>query len=420
MVLMTRLQFLTLTAGVATFGVGHYLMASEVPPARWLLSAAIAVIYHLWWAGSIFLLQWRRYVRGKRPGEWFRHAQLTFWFGNLTTVACFWLLMPFAEDAVRLLIITFCMGPVAIEVVGTIRSPEKGVPDLATIWVPFVIPAGVIAYLLFHPTFLNLVIALYLLAFSAIMWRLRNFIQQSVDKTYRAMTEVERLNQERSRFLASAAHDFGQPLQAARLFFEQALAHEEPVKRKKAIRNAEWAFEAMARLIDNLNDHLRLRDGVLEPSSDAVPLAPLIAKVMEQHRPFAQSQAVTLRLVPTSITVIGDPALFSRCLSNLLGNALTHGKAKRVLIGCRRRGEAIRIYCIDDGRGIAPEDRDDLFAYYTRGSDHGDEMRGGYGLGLAGTRAMARLMGGDAGYDPRWQQGSTFWLEARTTGMIDP
>lgn len=419
MVLMTRLQFLTLAAGVATFGVGHYLLASEVPPERWLLSVAIAVIYHLWWAGSIILLHWRRHVRGKRPEDWYHHSEVTFWFGNLTTVACFWLLMPFAEDAIRLLIIIFCMGPVAIEVVGTIRSPEKGPPGLATIWVPFVIPAGVIAYLLFHPTFLNFAIALYLVAFSAIMWRLRKFIQHSVHKAYLAMKEVERLNQERSRFLASAAHDFGQPLQAARLFFDQAMAHSEPAKRKKAIRNAEWAFEAMARLIDNLNDHLQLREGVLVPSCDAVPLGPLLAKVVAQHRPFAESQSVALRLVPTSVEVIGDPALLARCLSNLLGNALTHAKAKRVLIGCRRRGQAIQVYCIDDGGGIAAEDRDQLFAYYTRGSDHGDETRGGYGLGLAGTRAMARLMGGDAGHDPRWQKGSAFWLEAQATGMID-
>jgi signal transduction histidine kinase len=168
----------------------------------------------------------------------------------------------------------------------------------------------------------------------------------------------------------------------------------------------------------NLNDHLLLKEGALVASCEAVPLGPLVAGVVAQHEPFAHRQSVELRLVPTSIVVIGDPALLARCLSNLLSNALTHAKASRILIGCRRQGECVRIWCIDDGRGIAPEDGAELFSYYTRGSDHGDEARGGYGLGLSGTRAMAKLMGGGAGHEPRWRRGSAFWLEVEASPVI--
>ena len=418
MVLMTRLQLLTLAAGVATFGVGHFLLVDQVPPLRWLLSASIATLYHLWWAGSIMFLHWHRRTRGKRSGEWYRHSQQNFWLGNLTTVVSFWLLMPFADDAARLLIIFFCIGPVAIEVVGTIRSPDKGAPDFATTLVPFCIPAGLFVYLLVWPSFLHLVIALYLVAFSAIMWRLRTFIQHSVDKEYLAMVEVERLNHERLRFLASAAHDFGQPLQAARLFVDQALHHRDPTKREKAILNAEWAFDAMTGLIRNLNDHLQLREGATVATRQPLALGPLLADVLLQHRAFADQQAVIIRLVPTSVTAIGDPALLARCLSNLIGNPLIHAKASRVLIGCRRYDSSIRIWCIDNGQGIAAGDVNRLFTDYMQGSDHGDEARGGYGLGLSGTRAMARLMGGEAGFESRWHLGSAFWLELKAGPMI--
>jgi signal transduction histidine kinase len=46
-----------------------------------------------------------------------------------------------------------------------------------------------------------------------------------------------------------------------------------------------------------------------------------------------------------------------------------------------------------------------------QGSDHGDEVRGGFGLGLASARRMAQLMGGAVGLDRKWRRGSAFWLE---------
>ena len=52
-----------------------------------------------------------------------------------------------------------------------------------------------------------------------------------------------------------------------------------------------------------------------------------------------------------------------------------------------------------------------LFEDYVQGSDHGDEVRGGFGLGLASVRRMAMLIGGSAGCDPRWTHGAAFYVE---------
>jgi signal transduction histidine kinase len=66
---------------------------------------------------------------------------------------------------------------------------------------------------------------------------------------------------------------------------------------------------------------------------------------------------------------------------------------------------------MDDGVGIADADTPKLFEEYAQGSNHGDEVRGGFGLGLASARRMANLMGGELGLEAKWLNGSAFWLE---------
>ena len=59
-------------------------------------------------------------------------------------------------------------------------------------------------------------------------------------------------------------------------------------------------------------------------------------------------------------------------------------------------------------------DRAGLFEPYVQGSDHADEVRGGYGLGLSAARLMAGEMQGEVGHEPRWRKGSAFFLELPT------
>jgi signal transduction histidine kinase len=61
--------------------------------------------------------------------------------------------------------------------------------------------------------------------------------------------------------------------------------------------------------------------------------------------------------------------------------------------------------------GIPAADAATLFDDYVQGSNHGDEIRGGFGLGLASVRRMAELMDGRAGHAPRWRSGSAFWID---------
>ena len=100
-----------------------------------------------------------------------------------------------------------------------------------------------------------------------------------------------------------------------------------------------------------------------------------------------------------------------RILGNLVGNAIRHARARRVLVGARRRGGRVRVWVIDDGSGIPEHDVPRLFQDYAQGADRLDRVQGGFGLGLASAKRMAQLMGGEVGLDREWKSGSAFWLE---------
>jgi signal transduction histidine kinase len=129
------------------------------------------------------------------------------------------------------------------------------------------------------------------------------------------------------------------------------------------------------------------------------------------NEPAARLAGVEILALPTRLKATADPALIERILANLVGNAIRHAKARRILVGARRVAGRVRLWVVDDGVGISDADAPRLFEDFVQGSNHGDEIRGGFGLGLASARRMAALMDGGVGLDRRWLAGSAFWLE---------
>ena len=95
----------------------------------------------------------------------------------------------------------------------------------------------------------------------------------------------------------------------------------------------------------------------------------------------------------TTVTV--RPDAFKRCLANLVANAQRFGS--RIVLEAQRDGRFLTINVDDDGPGIPPERRDDVFRPFFRldESRNQDSGVGGTGLGLAIARDIARLHGGD-------------------------
>lgn len=231
----------------------------------------------------------------------------------------------------------------------------------------------------------------------------------------RALEAVAEERDAKTRFIAAASHDLGQPLQAASLFFDQTLRAPDPAQRDRAADGVRKAFASADQLISHMLNHLRLEADAVDPHLTRVALGPAMTRIAAQFGPAASAAGIGIRAMPTSRRIRLDRVLFERALGNLLGNAITHSGATRIVIGARqsrgRSGGHIRIWVIDNGCGIARVDAGRIFDDYYRGSDSRAAVKSGFGLGLSSVRRIARLMDGNAGLDQRWLNGAAFFLE---------
>jgi signal transduction histidine kinase len=232
----------------------------------------------------------------------------------------------------------------------------------------------------------------------------------TLDKTLQGgIIALRRARDARSEFMAAASHDLGQPLQASRLFLEQVVHAPDPPRRETAARNTRSALGAMERLIRQMLDHLLIEQGGLTATEQQFRTGDAISHVAAQFAPLAALNNVQIRAVPSRVEARGDPDLVERALSNLVDNALRHAGGKRVLIGARRHGKRVRLWVIDDGRGVAGDPKL-LFQPFAQGHADG-RPRAGLGIGLSSVRGLLAVMNGSSGIDPCWDKGAAFYLE---------
>jgi signal transduction histidine kinase len=408
-------HLLSIAVFIAVVGFVWWKVGAVAPPlASGIALAGSAVCVVLW---LILLARQlaRPPVERNDPAFWTKVDYRVILIGNTASILNFWAWMPYADIGLRLTSVIFMFGPMAIEVLMTIQRPRShGRPSLA----PFAIPTSTAIYFLAYWDSYSLAVGGFQVTTSYALYALRQVIQRAVDRAYearraaeRALAQVAAERDAKTRFLASASHDLGQPLQAARLSFDQMLRATDPVQRERALKRVGWAFDTTEQLLRQMLDHLRLEAGAVEPHIGRVAVGPLMARIAEIHEPAARMAGIDVHVMPSRQVILADPELLERILGNLVVNSLRHAKASRVLMGVRRRGERVRLWVIDDGTGVAAADRERLFDDYVQGSNHGDEIRGGFGLGLASARRMAQLMAGEIALEAKWLNGSAFWVE---------
>ncbi|MFB9067870.1 PAS domain-containing hybrid sensor histidine kinase/response regulator [Pseudofulvimonas gallinarii] len=204
---------------------------------------------------------------------------------------------------------------------------------------------------------------------------------------------AESANLSKTRFLAAASHDLLQPLHAARLFASALRDH--PIE-DRAVRQlserVDSSLRAAEELLDGLLDLSRLDTGRLHPDSRDFAAADLLASLRDQFAPLAASRDIELRIHDTRVNVHSDRRLLRRVLQNLIGNALRYTATGRVVVGCRRRRDAVEFLVADTGPGIPIEHQKHIFDEYLRLNTESPWDEHGLGLGLTICQRICHLL----------------------------
>jgi signal transduction histidine kinase len=126
---------------------------------------------------------------------------------------------------------------------------------------------------------------------------------------------------------------------------------------------------------------------------------------------LAENKNQRIVLETVACTANTDPVLLRQALQNLVDNAIKFSP-ERTMIQVKVRVDVDHavIEVTDEGPGINLEHRALLSARFFRPDSGRDRGRGGFGLGLALTKAYLRLLGGTVNYEPAPGGGSTFRL----------
>ncbi|MFM4822531.1 NahK/ErcS family hybrid sensor histidine kinase/response regulator [Aeromonas hydrophila] len=206
--------------------------------------------------------------------------------------------------------------------------------------------------------------------------------------------QVERANHSKSRFLAAVSHDLTQPLNAAKLFTSSLLEMLPPADEPARIaRHIDDALGATEDLITDLLDISRLEAGKFKAKKLDFSLRDVFDNLKAEFGVLAQAGGIQFSVVESGVAVYSDVRLLRRVLQNFLTNAFRYNPGGRVLLGCRRLGDKVRIEVWDNGPGIPADKQEAIFDEFSR-LDHSRTAREqGLGLGLAIARGIALVLG---------------------------
>ena len=212
-------------------------------------------------------------------------------------------------------------------------------------------------------------------------------------RAFNEMAErVERLVRSEKELLANISHELRSPLARIRLALELVPRDAAGAQR---LSDVERDLTELERLIDDVLTAARLDTTGLPARLAVIDANTLLDDVAERARHDPLTAGLALRVERgADVQLTADGALLRRALWNLVENAAKYG-APPITLSAARVGDRVTLTIADEGPGIAPDEREQIFAPFYRGEAPAAGPPS-VGLGLTLARRIAEAHGGTA------------------------
>jgi len=244
-------------------------------------------------------------------------------------------------------------------------------------------------------------------------------VKELADAFDNALERLEQAFELQGRFVADASHEMRTPLATMRTTLE--VIQQDP---NTTLSDYKEMSMSLGRTVDRLerlsNDLLLLARGEQEVPKAPVNLEVLLTDVIQDLRPLAKENQVTINLnVAEEIIVLADARLLTRAISNLVDNGIRYNRSGgSVTVSVREIADGVTIQIQDTGDGIPSNELPYIFDRFYRVEKSRTRNRGGAGLGLAICDYIIKLHGGLIKVSSTMGEGSNFIIWLPSTASI--
>ena len=232
----------------------------------------------------------------------------------------------------------------------------------------------------------------------------------------RARDAAEAANRAKNAFLANMSHEARTPLNAVIAMTELALQTDLTPEQQEYLVAAKESAQSLLGRLNEILDLSKIEAGKVEVNRVEFNLTDLLDDTMKTLAVRAQQKDLELVWQPPQEMkehLLGDPVRLKQILVSLVDNAIKFTDRGRVVVRVEpqwQTGAEVGLHCsvTDTGIGIPAGKLDRIFAGFTHGDSSTTRRSGGFGLGLALSSHLARLMRGEMWVESKESEGSTF------------
>ncbi|MFN8524413.1 MAG: GAF domain-containing sensor histidine kinase [Chloroflexota bacterium] len=245
---------------------------------------------------------------------------------------------------------------------------------------------------------------------------------EAFERQQKAVGELERLNKEKSNFVAIVSHEFRTPLTGIQGFSEMMRDDDLTAdEMREYASDINKDARRLNRLVTEMLDLSRMESGRMTLNLERLDLNGIVTEVATHIQHNSPKHTIAVRVSSKIPALTGDRDKLTQVITNLLNNAVKYSPDGTAIEVATRLGtDVAHVTVTDHGIGIPSDALETIFEPYSRVESGPSRYIGGTGLGLPIVRQIAQLHGGKAWAESRLGEGSTFHFTVPLAGVPAP
>lgn len=231
-----------------------------------------------------------------------------------------------------------------------------------------------------------------------------------------ALVRAQESDRLKSAFLANMSHEIRTPLNSiigfSDLLLDSDFEYDQQMEFAQMISSS---GNSLLAIINDIMDLSKIESGEARVVNKVFSVQQILQDIRKEHSFKAEKKGIGLRIDPFNpieeIFVESDEQKIRQILVNFVANAIKFTEEGFIDLGIRQINGSVKIQVKDSGIGIPEEFHNTIFERFRQVESAETRKYGGNGLGLAISKSLAEMLGGEVGMESEKGVGSLFYVE---------